>query len=78
MPDEYTVKLTRRQRDSLKDDGLKAMLMEAEAKAHPYWTHTVMVLIDQVLEQNVEPHGWRDQYDPHYEPHSRVGEDKQP
>ena len=76
MPEEYTVKLTRRQRDSLKDEGLKAMLLEAEAKAHPYWTHTCMVLIDQVLEQNVEDHGWRDQHDPFYQPPNRKDEDK--
>ena len=68
MPDEYVLKLTRRQRDALKSEDLKAMIMEAEAKSHPYWTRALMALLDQIMDQNVESHGWRARYDPHYQP----------
>ena len=52
MPEEYVVKLTRRQKDALRNKGLANMIMEAEAKDSPYWTHCLMVVLDQIAEQN--------------------------
>ena len=68
MPDEYVIKLTRRQRDSLKAEDLKTMIKEVGAKSHPCWAHALMALLDQVLDQNVESHGWRARYDPYHKP----------
>jgi hypothetical protein len=50
--DEYTVKLTPRMKDSLKSDSLQRWLVRAEADGHPYWTHTIAQIIEQVCEQN--------------------------
>jgi len=52
MPEEYTVKLTQRQKDALRNKGLAKMIMEAEAKDSPYWTHCLMVVLDQIADQN--------------------------
>jgi hypothetical protein len=52
MPEEYTVKLTKRQKSALRNKGLKAMIMEAERKNQPYWTHCLMVVLDQIADQN--------------------------
>jgi len=52
MPEEYTIKLTRRQKDALRNKGLAKMIMEAEAKDSPYWTHCLMVVLDQIADQN--------------------------
>jgi hypothetical protein len=52
MPEEYTVKLTKRQKSALRNKGLKAMIMEAERKDQPYWTHCLMVVLDQIADQN--------------------------
>jgi hypothetical protein len=52
MPEEYTVKLTRRQKDALRNKGLAKMIMEAEAKDSHYWTHCLMVVLDQIADQN--------------------------
>ena len=77
MPDEYVIKLTRRQRDSLKAEDLKTMIKEVGAKSHPCWAHALMALLDQVLDQNMESHGWRARYDPHYNPVKRHESAKQ-
>ena len=50
--EEYTVKLTPRMKDSLRGAGLQQWLIKAEADGHPYWTHTLSRMIEQVCEQN--------------------------
>lgn len=52
MAEEYTVKLTKRQKLALRNKGLKSMIMEAERKDQPYWTHCLMVVLDQIADQN--------------------------
>ena len=52
MPEEYVIKLTRRQKGALRNKGLRDMIMEAEKVDHPYWTHCLMVVLDQIAEQN--------------------------
>ena len=52
MPEEYVIKLTRRQKDSLRNKGLKQMILDAENKDAPYWTYSLMVVLDQIAEQN--------------------------
>ena len=53
MPQEYVVKLTRRQRDALvKTRALKELIMTAEANEHPYWTYCLVELLEQIAEQN--------------------------
>jgi hypothetical protein len=52
MPEEYVVKLTQRQKDALRSKGIRRMILEAETKDHPYWTHCLVDLLDQVAEQN--------------------------
>ncbi len=52
MPEEYIVKLTKRQKNALRNKGLKAMIMEAEGRDHPYWTHCLVEVLDQIADQN--------------------------
>ena len=53
MPQEYVVKLTRRQRDALvRTRALKELIMTAEANEHPYWTYCLVDLLEQIAEQN--------------------------
>ena len=52
MPEEYVVKLTQRQKDALRSKGSRKMILEAETKDHPYWTHCLVDLLDQIAEQN--------------------------
>lgn len=55
MPEEYVIKLTRRQKDSLRNKGLREMILKAEAESQPYWTHCLMSVLDQIAEQNNTP-----------------------
>jgi hypothetical protein len=53
MPQEYVVKLNRRQRDALvRNRSLKEFIMTAEADQHPYWTHCLVDLLEQIADQN--------------------------
>lgn len=54
MPEEYVIKLSRRERDSLLSSrDIKAAIMNAEARSHPYWTHAMVNVLDQIAEQNI-------------------------
>ena len=52
MPEEYVIKITKRDKDSLRHPSLQTFLVEAEAAGAPYWTHTISNIIEQVYEQN--------------------------
>jgi hypothetical protein len=52
MASEYIISLTPRQRDSLLDEGLQRWLVGVEGNGHPYWTHTIAQVIEQILNQN--------------------------
>ena len=52
MPDEYVIKLTPREKHSLKADSLQQWLVKAEGELSPYWTHTLSNVIEQIHEQN--------------------------
>lgn len=52
MADEYVIKLTPRMRDSLKNKDIQKWLIEAEKSTHPYWTHVMSDVIEQICEQN--------------------------
>ena len=51
MGDEYMIVLTRRQLNSLSEEGLQGWLVGAEGEGHPYWTHTVAEIVGQILSQ---------------------------
>ena len=54
--DRYTVQLTPRMRDSLKSESLQKWLVAAEGSDHPYWTHVMADIIEQISSQgNVTP-----------------------
>jgi len=55
MPEEYVIKLTRRQKDALRNKGLREMILKAEAESHPYWTHCLASVLDQIADQNNTP-----------------------
>jgi len=52
MPNEYTILLTPRQRDSLLDERLQRWLVEGEKGGHPYWVYTVAQIVEQIMGQN--------------------------
>ena len=52
MPDEYVIKLTQREKDSLKCKTFQEFLIKAESNGHPYWTHAIKNITEQIHEQN--------------------------
>ena len=56
MPEEYVIKVTKRDKDSLRHPSLQSFLVKAEAAGAPYWTHTISNIIEQIYEQN----NWED------------------
>tara|TARA_B100000902_G_C27177854_1_gene847307 strand:- start:253 stop:468 length:216 start_codon:yes stop_codon:yes gene_type:complete len=52
MPEEYVIKLTQREKDSLKCSTFQEFLIKAESEGHPYWTHSIKNIIEQINEQN--------------------------
>lgn len=52
MPEEYVIKLNRREKDSFKCSTFQEFLMKAESNGHPYWTHSIKNIIEQINEQN--------------------------
>tara|TARA_Y100000361_G_scaffold144874_1_gene153430 strand:- start:276 stop:731 length:456 start_codon:yes stop_codon:yes gene_type:complete len=53
MPDEYVIKLTQRQKDALGNKDISRLISWGEEEFDfPYWTHCLMIVLDQIAEQN--------------------------